>query len=100
LAYVQREEHQRCCRFDADLVKVLKSKGNLNPELPFTGTNLDGNHVGDSAIYFLQPNFHFMLKHPDVWTSQLLWDGRKDNQFFSYISPGFRWAPLTRGETQ
>jgi hypothetical protein len=86
--------------FNAGLTKVPNGKGGVNPDLPFAGTNLDGNYVGGSAVYFLRPNFHLMLEQLNTWTDELNWDGTKDNQFISYLSPGFRWAPYTEGDTQ
>jgi hypothetical protein len=86
--------------FNAGLTKVPNGKGGVNPDLPFAGTNLDGDYIGGSAVYFLRPNFHLMLEQLNVWTDVLNFDGTKDNQFISYLSPGFRWAPYTEGDTQ
>ncbi|MBN2577554.1 MAG: hypothetical protein JXB10_01000 [Pirellulales bacterium] len=86
--------------FNAGLTKVPGAKGVVDPDLPFAGTNLDGNHVGGSAVYFLRPNFHLMLEHLSIWTDELNFDGTKDNQYLSFVLPGFRWAPYTEGETQ
>jgi hypothetical protein len=86
--------------FNAGLTKVPGAKGGVNPDLPFAGTNLDGNYVGGSVIYFLRPNFHLMLEQLNTWADNLTFEGTEEHQYIAYLSPGFRWAPYTEGDTQ
>ncbi len=86
--------------FNAGLTQTPGATAGVDPQLEFEGRTLQGFHVGGSAIYFLRPNFHLMLEQLNVWDDELQFEGHKDSQFLCYLSPGFRWAALTRGDTQ
>ena len=72
----------------------------MNPDLAFEGRTLGGYYFGGSAIYLLRPNFNLMLEQINTWNDNLTFEGDKNTEFVSLISPGFRWAPYTHGDTQ
>jgi hypothetical protein len=86
--------------FNAGLTQVPNATGGVNPDVPFEGANLGGYNIAASAIYFLRPNFHLMLEQDNVWADELIHEGEKSRQFLCFVSPGFRWAPYTEGDTQ
>jgi hypothetical protein len=73
----------------------------LDPLLaPVIGRDLYAYNFGASAIYFLRPNFHLMCETLAIWDQELLPNGDRDRTFQYVLSPGFRWAPYTEGDTQ
>ncbi len=86
--------------FNAGLTEVPGVTGGINNQLPFIGRIRDSCNIAASAIYFLRPNFHLMLEQTNLWTDEVDYLGEQEAQFLSVISPGFRWAPYTKGDTQ
>ncbi len=86
---------------NAGLTYVPGVTAGLDPRLaPFDGRALRAYNLGASAVYFLRPNFHLMCETVAVWDEELQPDGRRDHTFRYLLSPGFRWAPYTEGDTQ
>jgi hypothetical protein len=71
-----------------------------DPLLGLLGQTLYGYNFGGSAIYKLKPNFHLMLETLYLCNENLLLEGTRDGSFELQVSPGVRWAPFTKGETQ
>ena len=53
-----------------------------------------------SGIYFLEPNLHLMLEWVAAWDEDATPTGSEDHTFETLLSPGIRWAPYTKGDTQ
>ncbi len=86
--------------FNMGLTATPGVTAGVNPAIPYQGDTLNGYNLGGSAIYFLKPNFHLMLEVAASWEDQLLYSGLEDKQCNVYLSPGFRWAPYTKDNTQ
>lgn len=86
---------------NAGLTYVPDVTAGIDPRLaPLDGRDLRAYNLGASAIYFLRPDFHLMCETVAVWDEELQPDGRRDHTFRYLLSPGFRWAPYTEGDTQ
>jgi hypothetical protein len=72
----------------------------VDPTIGFRGAAINGYNLGGSAIYFLRPNFHLMLEGVCLWDEELTPQGRESQLFEVLVSPGFRWASYTAGDTQ
>lgn len=77
---------------------------NVGPRAPVgvgeVDRTINGYNLGASAIYKLRPSFHLMLESIALWDEALLDDWSNDKSFQAIVSPGFRWAAFTRGDTQ
>lgn len=77
---------------------------NVGPKPPLGVTGVDrtlnGYNLGVSAIYKLRPAFHLMLESVALWDETFEAGGQNDKPFQAIVSPGFRWAVFTRGDTQ
>lgn len=99
LPFSKETEHW-AFHFNAGLTHVPGVTVGVSPELPFEGRDLSGYNLGASAIYYLRPDLNLMLESLALWDQELLPDGSKDHLFQMFLSPGFRWAPYTEGDTQ
>lgn len=73
----------------------------IDPSLaPGIARDLNGYNLGAGAFYFLRPNFHLMLETVALWDETLSPEGSEDGTFEYLLSPGFRWAVFTEGDTQ
>jgi hypothetical protein len=97
---ISKEFARWAFHFNAGLTKIPGSRAGVDPLVSFAGRDLDGYNLGASAIYFLKPNFHLMLETVALWDDELEADGAERHLFQSVVSPGFRWAPYTEGDTQ
>jgi hypothetical protein len=95
-----KETQRWAFHFNAGVTHVPGVTVGVSPELPFEGRDLTGYNLGGSAIYYLRPDFNLMLETLALWDQAILPDGSKDHLFQMFLSPGFRWAPYTEGDTQ
>lgn len=86
--------------FNAGFTVTPDVKVGVDPELNFTGRSLHGYNLGASAIRFVRPDFHLMLETLVLWDDQLLPDGSEDGTVEVFLSPGFRWAAYSEGDSQ
>jgi hypothetical protein len=86
--------------FNAGLTKTPGVTAGLDPDLAFMGHTIDGYNLAGSVIRFVRPNFHLMLETEALWDEELQHDGFERPKFQAVLSPGFRWAPYTKGDTQ
>lgn len=86
--------------FNAGLT-VTPDVGSRPPvNMPSVDRTLNGYNLGASAIYKLRPAFHLMLETVVLWDEALEHDWQNNRSFQAIVSPGFRWAMFTRGDTQ
>jgi hypothetical protein len=97
---VSKEYDHWCFHFNAGIMVTPGVTVGLDPQLGLPGQTLNGYNVGGSAIYKFRPNFHFMLETLATWNEDLLLEGRPDSNLEWVVSPGFRWAPFTKDDTQ
>lgn len=86
--------------FNAGMTKTPGVVAGLDPDVAFIGHTMDGYNLNGSVIRLLQPNFHLMLESVFLWDEELQHDGHEKPTFQAIVSPGFRWAPYTKGDTQ
>ena len=86
--------------FNAGLTKTPGVTARLDPDMAFIGHTIDGYNLGGSVIRLVRPNFHLMLETAALWDEDLQHDGFEKPRFQAVVSPGFRWAPYTKGDTQ
>lgn len=86
--------------FNAGMTKTPGVVAELDPDVAFIGHILDGYNLNGSVIRLLRPNFHLMLESVALWDEELQHDGYEKPKFQAIVSPGFRWAPYTKGNTQ
>jgi len=86
--------------FNAGATYIPKARGGVDPALAFDGRDQNGFNLGGSVIRFVRPNFHLMLEALMLWDEELDSQGVEDKTFEFYLSPGFRWAVFTQGNTQ
>ena len=97
---VSKEFDHWCFHFNAGTTLTPGVTAGVDPQWVLPGQPLTGYNLGGSAIYKLRPNFHLMLETLAVWDEELTPEGHKDRAFQLQVSPGFRWAPYTKGEVQ
>lgn len=86
--------------FNAGATATPGVTAGVNPAIGFRGNTINGYNLGASAIYLLRPNFHLMLESICLWDEQLNVDGTPSPLVEAIVSPGFRWASYTEGDTQ
>lgn len=92
-----------CCyatHFNAGLTilpdaQVAQGDGTLSPE-----TNLMGYNLGWSLIRIADDKFQPLVEVVANWDDTADGDGIRSNELQVLLSPGFRWAPYTEGDTQ
>jgi hypothetical protein len=97
---VSKEYDHWCFHFNIGTTVTPGVTAGLDPLLNLPGKTLNGYSLGGSAIYKFRPNFHFMLETLALRNETLLLDSTLDRKVNVQVSPGFRWAPYTKGETQ
>jgi hypothetical protein len=98
---LSKEFDRWALHLNAGLTRLPGVTAGLDPEIaPAVGRDLNGYNLGASAIYFLRPDFHLMLETVALWDEGLNPDGSEEDTFEYVLSPGFRWAAFTQGETQ
>lgn len=97
---VSKEYDHWCFHFNIGLTVTPDVTAGVDPRLNLPGQTLNGYVLGGSAIYKLMPNFHLMLETLATWDENLLFEGTRDRDLQWVVSPGVRWAPYTKGETQ
>jgi hypothetical protein len=95
-----RQLEDRAYHFNAGFTITPDVVAGVDPALGFTGGTLHGYNLGGSAIKFVRPDFHLMLELLALWDESLLEDQTTDGSVEVFVSPGFRWAAYTEGETQ
>jgi hypothetical protein len=95
-----KEYENWCFHLNAGMTVTPDVTVGLDPLLGLPGKTLYGYNFGGSAIYKLKPNFHLMLETVYLQNENLLLEGTRDGSFEMVVSPGFRWAPYTKGDTQ
>jgi hypothetical protein len=95
-----KQMEDRAFHFNAGLTFTPDVTVGVDPTLLFPGRTLNGYNLGGSAIRFVRPNFHLMLEVLALWDEELQLDGTEDHTVEVLLSPGFRWAPYTQGDTQ
>ena len=95
-----RQLEDRAYHFNAGFTVTPNVVAGVDPALGFTGGTLHGYNLGGSAIKFVRPDFHLMLEVLALWDESLLEDQTTDGSIEVFVSPGFRWAAYTEGETQ
>ena len=95
-----RQLEDRAYHFNAGFTITPDVVAGVDPALGFTGGTLHGYNLGGSAIKFVRPDFHLMLEVLALWDESLLEDQTTDGAVEVFVSPGFRWAAYTEGETQ
>jgi hypothetical protein len=100
LVPTSKEYEHWCFHFNAGIMVTPDVTAGLDPRLGLHGQTLNGYNVGGSAICKFLPNFHFMLETLATWDENLLLEGTPDTNLEWFVSPGVRWAPFTKGETQ
>jgi hypothetical protein len=86
--------------FNAGASWLPDAEAGVEPDIPFDGNTLNGYLLGGSVIRALNPRFHLMLESVAVWDEENTFRGDEDKSFELLLSPGFRWAPYTEGDTQ
>jgi len=89
-----------CFHFNAGTTVTPGVTAGLEPQPVLPGQPLSGYNLGGSAIYKLRPNFHLMLETLAVSDEELTAEGNKHRSHEVQLSPGFRWAPYTKGDVQ
>jgi hypothetical protein len=89
-----------CFHFNIGTTVTPDVTAGVDPLLSLPGQTLNGYILGGSAIYKLKPNFHLMLESLALWNEDLFLEGTRDRHFQLQVSPGFRWAPYTKGDVQ
>jgi hypothetical protein len=86
--------------FNAGATFIPGVDAGVDPLLDFEGRTLNGYNLGASVIWLARPDFNLLLESVALWDEELTADGSEDHIQEVIISPGFRWAPYTRGSTQ
>jgi hypothetical protein len=86
--------------FNAGLTVVPDVVAGLAPQYRANGQTLNGYNFGFSVIHALTPKFHLMLETVALLNENLLEEATQDRTTEVIVSPGFRWMPYTRGDTQ
>ncbi|NUQ62496.1 MAG: transporter [Pirellulales bacterium] len=98
---LSKEFERWAVHLNAGLTIIPGVGAGIDPGLsPLVARDLNGYNLGGSAIYFLRPNFHLMLENVAIWDEELEPDATEVQTFEYLLSPGFRWAPFTEGDTQ
>jgi hypothetical protein len=66
----------------------------------FDGRTLNGYNLGASAIWLARKDLNFMFEAVANWDEELTDNGSEDHTLEVQLSPGVRWAPYTKGDTQ
>lgn len=97
---LSKEFDHWCFHFNAGTTVTPGVTAGVAPQWVVPGQSLSGYNLGGSAIYRLRSTFHLMLETLAVWDEELTADGNKDRSLQVQLSPGFRWAPYTKGDVQ
>jgi hypothetical protein len=98
---LSREFERGTLHFNAGLTVIPDAEVVVeDPTVAVRGQTLNGYNLGASGIYFLEPNLHLMLEWVAAWDEDATPTGSEDHTFETLLSPGIRWAPYTKGDTQ
>lgn len=86
--------------FNAGLTVTPDVVAGVDPSLGAGGRTLNGYNFGFSVIRAVTSDFHLMLETVALLNEDLLEEATQDRTTAVFLSPGFRWMPYERGETQ
>jgi hypothetical protein len=87
--------------FNAGLTVIPDAEAVVeDPTVPAREQTLNGYNLGASGILFLEPNLHLMLEWVAAWDEDATPTASEDHTFEVLLSPGVRFAPYTKGDTQ
>jgi hypothetical protein len=96
-----KEFERSALHLNAGLTIIPGVTAGMDPLIsPLVARDLNGYNLGASTIFFLRPSFHLMLETVATWDEEVEADGSEDDLFEYVVSPGFRWAVFTEGDTQ
>ncbi len=97
---VSKETDHWCFHFNAGATHVPGVTAGVDPQWELPGQPLTGYNLGGSIIYKVKPVCHVLLETVAYWDEELTSEGQKNQALQVQVSPGVRWAPFTKNDTQ
>ena len=97
---ISKEVGKWAYHFNAGLTVIPDVDAELGPGLGRPRHTLTGYNLGTSAIWLARNDLNFMLETVANWDEAFTDSGGIDHTLAVLLSPGVRWAPYTKGDTQ